>query len=599
MMNRLAFSLAFCFVLCAYLSAADSTEADPHAGIYATEGRFPSASTCRSCHESQYRDWSVSMHAFAQLSPTMEAQSAEITRQFNGTIGVFCTRCHTPVGTTMGEGAKLPNAQRSPVSLEGVTCVVCHRINTKYGKVVGNIAFAQGDQFAKVFGGLDGKEVEAIAKTGGIATAPGKQGAQMHATADFFEPMTTSAFCGQCHEVINPAGVHLQDTYSQWQSSQAARDGTRCQDCHMGTISGIKSPYAVGPAAVLPDGRRTKDRPLANHMIVGPDVPTEHPGVFPHGARDNRGASMDPDDKEKLEELLADVDDGFLAKLTSDDWWHFDYRAGWGTEAFEAAVAKDYPFPAMWNNLAKRKVAAEYVRQQLALIEESQADRVILFKNGAKIDALTLASKHTLDTSFTYEVVIKSLLNGHNNPSAFGWFRQLWIHTTVADHQGVVVFASGDLDPINDDLRHSFNNRVVTGQIANDDQLWCSQAWLTARGEHGADRTVFFPIGTETDPTAFLRPAAGPASLRGKDNGFRIDQSQVLPPLGARTATYRVPPDAWKKPGTYTVTATLRMRGIPPYFYTMFGLYRNIRFVTEAIVDVDTKTHQVIVEAAP
>ena len=74
-------------------------EVDPHAALYATEGRFPSASSCRSCHENQYRQWSVSMHAFAELSPTMEAQSAEITRQFNGSIGVFCTRCHTPVGS--------------------------------------------------------------------------------------------------------------------------------------------------------------------------------------------------------------------------------------------------------------------------------------------------------------------------------------------------------------------------------------------------------------------------------------------------------------------------------------------------------------------
>ena len=573
-----------------------TAEPDPHAALYATEGHFPSASSCRSCHENQYRQWSVSMHAFAELSPTMEAQSAEITRQFNGTIGVFCTRCHTPVGTTMGESAKLPNSQRSPVSLEGVTCVVCHRIATKYGKVVGNIHLVEGDQFAKVFGPWDGKEVEATAKAPGIATEPGKQGAQMHAVADFFEPMTSSAFCGSCHEVINPAGIHLQDTYSQWQASQAARDGTRCQDCHLGPVPGIKTVYPIGPAAVLPDGRKTKDRPLSNHLIAGPEVPTEHPGVFPHGARDNRGASMKSEDKERLEELLAEVDDKFLSKLTSDDWWHFDYRLGWGSEEFEAHVPKDYPFPSMWKDAAMRKAAGEFVRQQIELIDEGQARRVTLFKNGSRIAALNAPTTHTLNESLAFSVNVESILNAHNNPGGFPWFRQLWLHVTVIDPTGRQVFASGDLDPVNDDLRDGFNNRVVTGEIGNDSQLWCAQGYLTERGEHGADRSIFFPIATDADPTAFLRPTGAPASLRGKDNGFRIDQTQVLPPMAKRAPKYVVGADAFHQPGTYKVNATLRMRGIPPYFYNIFGLYRNIRFVTEAIVEVDTKTIEMVVE---
>ncbi len=574
---------------------AGKPEPDPHAALYATQGRFPSASSCRSCHENQYRQWSVSMHAFAELSPTMEAQSAEITRQFNGSIGVFCTRCHTPVGTTMGEGAKLPNSQRSPVSLEGVTCVVCHRIATKYGKVVGNIHLVEGDQFAKVFGPWDGKEVEAAAKTAGIATEKGKQGAQMHAVADFFEPMTTSAFCGQCHEVINPVGIHLQDTYSQWQASQAARDGTRCQDCHMGPVPGVKSAYPVGPAAILPDGRKTKDRPLSNHLIAGPEVPTEHPGIFPYGAQDNRGSGMTSENKEKLEELLGEVDDKFLSKLTSDDWWHFDYRLGWGSEEFEAKVPKDYPFPAMWADAAKRKVAGEFVRQQLELINEGQLRRVTLFKNGARITALNVPKEHTLDHNLLFSVDVESILNAHNNPGGFPWFRQLWLHVTVTDPSGRQVFASGDLDPVNDDLRDGFDNRVMTGEINRDSQLWCAQGYLTERGEHGADRSIFFPIATDADPTAMLRPANAPSSLRGKDNGFRIDQTQVLPPLGKRSPKYLVAADAFHLPGDYKVNATLRMRGIPPYFYNIFGLYRNIRFVTEAIVEVDVKSSTLVV----
>ncbi|MBA3936670.1 MAG: hypothetical protein H0X38_04345 [Planctomycetes bacterium] len=571
---------------------------DPHAALYSTAGRFPSATTCRPCHEAQYRQWSVSMHAFAELSPTMEAQSAEIVRQFNGTIGVFCTRCHTPTGTTAGEPAKLPNSQRSKVSLEGVTCVVCHRINTKYGKVVGNLHLVEGDQFAKVYGSWDGKVVADTAKAAGIATAPGQQGAQMHATADFFEPLTSSAFCAQCHEVINPAGIHLQDTYSQWVGSTSAREGVRCQDCHMGPAPGVKSAYPMGPAAVLPDGRKTPDRPLSNHMIVGPEVPAEHPGVFPHGAGANKGISSDGDDKDKLDELLQAVDDKFLSSLTSDDWWHFDYRAGWGTDEFEkAAKGKDYAFPPLWKDEAKRRAAGEFVRQNLALIKEAETRRALLFRNGVKIAKLDVAPTHAVDSSLSFSVRVESLLAAHNIPGGFPWFRQLWLHVQVIAPDGKVTWQSGDLDPVNDDLRDGFDNRVMTGDAPYDLQLWSSQAFLTERGEHGADRSVFFPIATDGDPTAFLRPATAPASLRGKDNGFRIDQSKVLPPLGHRTPDYHVPRDAFQLTGTYQVKADLRFRGMPPYFYNNFGLYRNVRFVTEAIVEVDSKTSELKVEA--
>ena len=571
---------------------------DPHAALYSTAGRFPSATTCRPCHEAQYRQWSVSMHAFAELSPTMEAQSAEIVRQFNGTIGVFCTRCHTPVGTTCGEPAKIPNSQRSKVSLEGVTCVVCHRINTQYGKVVGNLHLNEGDQFAKVYGSWDGKTVADYAKAAGIATAPGQQGAQMHATADFFEPLTTSAFCGQCHEVINPAGIHLQDTYSQWVASTSARENVRCQDCHMGPAPGVKSAYPMGPAAVLPDGRKTPDRPLSNHMIVGPEVPAEHPGLFPHGALANKGISSDGDDKDKLDELLQAVDDKFLSSLSSDDWWHFDYRAGWGTDEFEkAAKGKDYAFPPLWKDEAKRRAAGEFVRQNLALIKEAETRRALLFRNGVKIAKLDVEPTHEVDSSLTFSVRVESLLAAHNIPGGFPWFRQLWLHVQVIAPDGKVTWQSGDLDPVNDDLRDVFDNRVMTGDEHFDLQLWSSQAYLTERGEHGADRSVFFPIATDNDPTAFLRPATAPASLRGKDNGFRIDQSKVLPPLGHRTPDYHVPRDAFQRTGTYQVKADLRFRGMPPYFYNNFGLYRNVRFVTEAIVEVDSRTSELKVEA--
>ncbi|HIO66096.1 MAG TPA: hypothetical protein EYN40_05310 [Planctomycetes bacterium] len=49
----------------------DSPQIDPateHARLF-KDSRFPVAAECATCHPKQYREWSVSQHAYAQLSP--------------------------------------------------------------------------------------------------------------------------------------------------------------------------------------------------------------------------------------------------------------------------------------------------------------------------------------------------------------------------------------------------------------------------------------------------------------------------------------------------------------------------------------------------
>src|SRR5690242_19651286 len=49
-----------------------------------SDTRFPSAQACRVCHPDHYREWSVSQHAYAQLSPIFNAMQATIVKQTNG-----------------------------------------------------------------------------------------------------------------------------------------------------------------------------------------------------------------------------------------------------------------------------------------------------------------------------------------------------------------------------------------------------------------------------------------------------------------------------------------------------------------------------------
>ena len=118
-LNFFAAALA-CGLLCGVAAAEDdATELSEveqaavdlaHYAIYQYDP-YPSATKCAACHPGHFREWSVSPHAYAQLSPVFNAMSSKLNKLNNGTLGDFCIRCHTPAGIAMLR-VKLPD-QRS------------------------------------------------------------------------------------------------------------------------------------------------------------------------------------------------------------------------------------------------------------------------------------------------------------------------------------------------------------------------------------------------------------------------------------------------------------------------------------------------------
>ena len=80
----------------------------------------PSARQCVMCHPTQYEQWSRSMHAHTQHSPIFEAFNLTLVERTAGTIGTFCSRCHTPIGTALGGNESVRNVHRSRISREGI-----------------------------------------------------------------------------------------------------------------------------------------------------------------------------------------------------------------------------------------------------------------------------------------------------------------------------------------------------------------------------------------------------------------------------------------------------------------------------------------------
>ena len=58
------------------------TADEEHETLFA-EGTYPSATTCATCHPTQYREWSVSPHAYAQMSPVFNAFQGAVLKLTN------------------------------------------------------------------------------------------------------------------------------------------------------------------------------------------------------------------------------------------------------------------------------------------------------------------------------------------------------------------------------------------------------------------------------------------------------------------------------------------------------------------------------------
>ncbi|HER26525.1 MAG TPA: hypothetical protein ENI69_05395, partial [Rhodospirillales bacterium] len=65
---------------------AEKTASEAHDALF-TESKFPSATTCGTCHPKQFEEWAVSQHSYSQLSPAYMALQNFINIQVNGANG--------------------------------------------------------------------------------------------------------------------------------------------------------------------------------------------------------------------------------------------------------------------------------------------------------------------------------------------------------------------------------------------------------------------------------------------------------------------------------------------------------------------------------
>jgi len=490
----------------------DRQAAEAHSKLF-VEDAYPSATVCRTCHADHYREWSISQHSYSQISPVLQAMQGLVLQLTNGTAGDFCIRCHNPVGMNLGEPLFMTSIDRHPTSREGVTCIVCHRVEHNYGKLSGRLFIERGSLFAPVYGPSGNAELQRVlAHTDQyrVVTDPSQRGRGIHTDVVRFEPIQTSAVCGTCHDVNLPDNLRFEEAFSEWKNSTDAKAGVSCQDCHMSTQPGLASGYAEAPAAVV-GGVPTRPRKRTDHRFAGPDHSVVHPGIFPHNS--------------KAQELA-----------TIREWLSFDYKAGWGTEEFEREVPEGYEFPPRWSSLDDRYDARAIVDANLKLLDEIAEERRKILKIGYQLGEPVV--ERAKPDGIRFRVPVHNGTTAHNVPTGLDNERMVFLRVTLSDAQGRIVFQSGDPDP-DGDLRDQHSTWVHNGDIPMDTQVFTLRSKFIVSMLRGGDREQVAPVAFSTDALPFVRPAVRPAILYGRPAESR-KHKRGLPPGGERVAKYDV-----------------------------------------------------------
>lgn len=501
------------------------------------ESKYPSASTCAVCHVKQFEEWSVSQHAYAQLSVVFNAMQTKININTGGTNGDFCVRCHTPLGMNLNETVYGSNLDRTPASREGLTCVACHRVNQAYGKISARMATVEGDIFSTVYGPKGGAELKRVLSKPEqyrVTTSRDQPGRQIHGEVKQASFLLKPQFCGSCHDVTLLNGFRLEQAFAEFKASPGIREeGSTCQDCHMGRVQGVVSGYDYGPAAIV-GGVPTRDRKLTNHTFAGPDYSVIHPGLFPFNT-----------DAQKLKTLA--------------EWLQFNYKAGWGTDEFEKTVSKDYKFPKAWESRDERYDARAILKTQFERLAKVRQLRMQVLRNGIHLSDINVIKSDPSGLQFSVDVINATL--GHGVPTGFDAERLYFVEVTVRDSHGNKVYVSGDRDP-NGDVRDTHSVYVHNGELEEDKDLFSLQSIFLVRTLRGGEREQILPTNLSADVLPFVRPETRATVLVGHPLGARKHR-QNIEPLGRRTATYTVPASKLRSGERYKITVRFIVQMVP------------------------------------
>lgn len=221
------------------------------------------ANYCGHCHQESHKQWRESAHANSFRAPWYRKNVTMLMTAKGTEFARHCEGCHNPIGLLSGTITKSV-AQKRPTDDDGITCSVCHSIQSVDKRGTGSYVMAQ----PAVIVDEAGKPVY-----GKVADAEILAHLDRHSAAVMKPFYKTTEFCVGCHKAALPQqlndykwqrAIFLSD---EWQNSSFAKQSplpfyskasvSTCQTCHMGK-----------DVLALPDPG-AKEGKLASHRWLG------------------------------------------------------------------------------------------------------------------------------------------------------------------------------------------------------------------------------------------------------------------------------------------------------------------------------------------
>jgi hypothetical protein len=171
-----------------------------------------------SCHVDFYQQWTQAMMSQAYTHHWDEIEyfklavpHAEKDPKVAG-VKAGCNGCHSPMAF-LADDVPPPKPEANSRANESVSCDVCHTITGFKGDTPHNFNY--------------------ISEPGGMKYGPREGNASPAHQTQKLEFISSADFCGTCHNEKSPYDVWVKSTHLEWKEGPYAKEGVRCQDCHM------------------------------------------------------------------------------------------------------------------------------------------------------------------------------------------------------------------------------------------------------------------------------------------------------------------------------------------------------------------------------
>lgn len=200
---------------------------------------FIPAKRCAKCHESTHAEWNESAHRNAFREPFYQANVQHLTRDRGVVSTRHCESCHNPVALFSGALSQNAKIER-PFDDEGVTCSVCHSIESVTTQGIGSYTIAPPALLQL----KDGRRIKDATDKEILADL------ESHSRAVMRPLLQQPEFCATCHksaivpELNGRKWFRTFSVYDEWQQSAFAGETVQplsvrprqgCQSCHMPT----------------------------------------------------------------------------------------------------------------------------------------------------------------------------------------------------------------------------------------------------------------------------------------------------------------------------------------------------------------------------